>query len=147
MHQTLHERQQRRAFIVELPVDPAERIVLAVDVVVAVLRVARFVAGQQHRGALRQQQCRQQIALLPTAQRTHVGVVSRAFGTAIPRKVVAAAVAIVLAVGLVVLVVIRHQIIQREAIVCGYEIDAGRRLLPRPAIQVLRAGQAFGKIA
>jgi hypothetical protein len=50
------------------------------------------------------------------------------FGAVIPRPVVVAAIAVVFAVGLVVLAVVAHEILHREAVVCGDEIDAGVRL-------------------
>ena len=66
------------------PVDPADLVVLAIGVVVAVLRAAELVAGKQHRRALRQQQRREEIALLALAQRDDLGIVGRAFGAAVP---------------------------------------------------------------
>ena len=45
--------------------EPADLVVLAVGVVVAALRARELVAHQQHRHALRKQQRRQQVALLP----------------------------------------------------------------------------------
>ena len=62
------ELDQRGAVLRYVPVDPAERIVLSVGIVIALLAAAEFVAGQDHRRALRQQQRRKQIALLPVAQ-------------------------------------------------------------------------------
>ena len=103
-------------------------VVLAVGVVVAALAVAEFVAGGQHRRALRQQQCGQQGALQARAQRLHLGVVGRAFDAAVPAEVVAVAVAVVLAVGLVVALVVADQVAQREAVVRDDVVDRlGRR--------------------
>src|SRR5690606_5480535 len=45
------------------PADPAERIVLTIGVVVALLAVADFVAGAQHRRALGEKEGGQQVAL------------------------------------------------------------------------------------
>src|ERR1700749_1552385 len=60
--------------------------------------------------------------------------------------VVAVTVAIVLAIGLVVLVVIRNEIVQVEAIMCSDEIDAR----PRPAAALVEEGggsrEALGQI-
>ena len=47
-----------------------------------------------------------------------------AFGAAVPREVVRVAVAVVFAVRFVVLVVVGDEIVQREAVVRGDEIDA-----------------------
>ena len=51
------------------PVDPADLVVLAVGVVVALLRAIQLVAGQQHGHALREEQRGQQVAHLAAAQR------------------------------------------------------------------------------
>ena len=58
------ELQQLLIVTVHVPVDPADLIVLAVGVVVAVLGAPHFVPGQQHRHTLRQQQRGEEIALL-----------------------------------------------------------------------------------
>src|SRR3954463_8471020 len=60
----------------------------------------------------------------------------------VPRAVVGMAVAVVLAVRLVVLVVVRHEIVQREPIMRGDEIDAGPRLAAAPVEQIARRGDA-----
>ena len=52
-----------------VPVDPAQLVVLAVDVVVALLGAAQLVAVRDHRHALGQQQRGEEVALLPLAQR------------------------------------------------------------------------------
>ena len=122
--------------VVEVPVQPGELVVLAVGVVVAVLRVAELVAGQQHRHALREEQRGDEVALLPLAQRDDVRVVGRPFGAAVPAVVVVGAVAVVLAVGLVVLVVVADQVVQREAVVAGDEVDAGVGLAAALLVQV-----------
>ena len=61
--------------------------------------------------------------------------------------VVVGAVAVVLAVGLVVLVVVADQIVQREAVVGGDEIDAGVGLAAAVLVEVAGAGKAPGEIA
>ncbi len=75
------------------------------------------------------------------------GVVGRPFDAAVPRQVVVVAVAVVLAVGLVVLLVVGNQVLQREAVVRGDEVDAGMRPPARPSVQVLRAGEALRQVA
>src|SRR5579884_3484577 len=58
------------------------------------------------------------------AQREHVGIVRRTLDAAVPRPVEALAVAVVLAVRLVVLVVVRDEVGEREPVVRGDEVDA-----------------------
>ena len=57
----------------------------------------------------------------------HGRVVGRALDAEVQRLVVVLAVAVVLAVGLVVLVLVADQVGQREAVVGGHEVDAGVR--------------------
>ena len=68
-----------------------------------------------------------------------VGVVGRPFGAAVPRAVVGVAVLVVFAVRLVVLVVVGNEIVQREAVVGGDEIDA-RPGLAAAMIELVRRG-------
>src|SRR4051794_5847957 len=107
------------------PVDPRDLVVLAIGVVVAALGSADLVACQQHGGALGKQQRGQEVAALACAKGEDVGGVRGTFDAVIPTVVAGVAVAVALAVGLVVLVIVRDQIVQREAVMGGDEIDAG----------------------
>ena len=71
----------------------------------------------------RQQVERQEVPDLAVAQRLDRGVVGRALDAAVPAQVVVVAVAVVLAVRLVVLLVVGDQVVQREAVVAGHEVD------------------------
>src|ERR1019366_8464820 len=92
----------------ELPVDPGELIVLAVDVVVAALGSADLVAVGDHRDTLAEQQCGQEVALLLPAQGFDGGVVGLALDPAVPGPVVVLAVLASFSIGIVVLVVVGH---------------------------------------
>ena len=46
-----HETDQRLAFFPDVPIDPADLVILAIGVVVAVLRAGELVAGEQQRRA------------------------------------------------------------------------------------------------
>ena len=59
----------------------------------------------------------------------------------------ALAVAVVLAVGRVVFLVVGHQVCQREAVVAGDEIDAGTGSPPGGLVEVRGAGQPGGELA
>jgi len=121
------EREQRAAVVVELPIDPADLVVLTIGVVVALLRPADLVAGAQHGNALREEQDREQVSLLPLAERANRRVVARALDAAIPAPVGVATVTIVLAIGLVVFALVADQIVQGEAVVRRHEVDARHR--------------------
>ena len=92
--------------LVRRPVDPGDLVVLAVRVVVPALGAAELVAADRHRDALREEQRRQEVALLARAQRVHRRVVGRPLDPAVPAVVVVGAVVVVLAVRLVVLLVV-----------------------------------------
>src|SRR5580692_5411178 len=139
-------RELEQVLIGLIPANPGDLTILAVGIVVAVLRAADLVATEHHRNALREHQRRDEVALLARAQRVYLGIIGRAFGAAIPRAVVAVAVAILFAVRLVVLVVVGDQVAQREAVVCGYEVDAGVRTAPAPRIEVRAAGEPRGEL-
>ena len=82
--QATEEVHERQTLLIHLPMDPADLVVLAIGVVVAVLRPAELVAGADHRRALRQDQRGEQIAELTPSQRLNVLVVSRPLGAAVP---------------------------------------------------------------
>ena len=67
--QHLYEPMQVPVPVEQAPVEPADLVVLAIGVVVAVLRAAHFVAHQQHRRAERGQQHDDEVLHLAAAQR------------------------------------------------------------------------------
>src|SRR5690606_8951577 len=90
------EACKRPIVLVDLvPIEPAERVVLAIHVVVALLCVPVLVAGEQHRGAVRQQQGGEEIALLTFAQNFYLRVVGRTLRAAVPAVVFVGAVGVV----------------------------------------------------
>src|SRR5205085_3154938 len=111
------------------------------------LRVRDFVAGQEHWHALRDQHGGQEIAFLPLAELEDGFVVSRPFGPAIPTVVVVGAVAVFLAVGLVMLVVVAHEVVQAKTVVAGDEIDAGGWAAAVVHVEIARAGEPRGELA
>src|SRR5690606_41948282 len=99
--------QQVALVLVEAPVEGEPGVVAvdrrAVGVVVAVLGAGDLVTGGEHRRARRQQQRPEQVAAAAAAGGKHLGVVGRALDARVPRAVVPAGPAVVLAVRLVVL--------------------------------------------
>ena len=123
--QVAGEREERALALVEIPVDPADLVVLGVDVVVPLLGAADLVAVRQHRHPLREEQGGHQIALGLLARGEDLGVFGRSLHAVVPRQVVIVTVPVVLAVGLVVLLVVADQIVQGKPVVGGDEVDAG----------------------
>src|ERR1700733_6786634 len=101
--QLADEGDQRLSLCLDRPIHPTDVAILAVGVVVTLLRASEFVARQQHRRALRQQQSGEYVADLALTLCIDVGIVSGPLGAHVPGAVVGAAVLAVLAVGLVVL--------------------------------------------
>ncbi len=128
------------------PVQPRDRVVLAVRVVVALLRAAELVAAQQHRRAVGEEDGGQQRAhgLVPLGK--DGVVVGRPFGAPVGAAVVVVAVAVVFAVGFVVPVGVADHVPQREAVVRGGVVDRG----PRPPVaaseQIAAARQPRGQL-
>ncbi len=139
------EVEQRPVDLV--PVHPADLGVLGVGVVVAALGAAHLVAVRQHRHALAEQQGGQEVALLAGPVGQDLRVVGRALDAVVPGPVVALAVVVVLAVGLVVLLVVRHEVAQREAVVGDDEVDAGERATTGLLVEVRGAGDPGGELA
>ena len=77
------------------------------------------------------------------ADREDVRVVGRPLDAAVPAPVVVAAVAVPLAVGLVVLLVVGDQVVEREAVVAGDEVDRVER--PSALVEVVAAAEPRGQ--
>ena len=88
---------------------------------------------------------REEVLDLPVAQRLDRRIVGRPFDAAVPAHVVVRAVAIVFAVRLVVLVVVGDQVVEREAVVAGHEVDALLRLPFLVTVDVRAAEQPRGE--
>src|SRR3974390_578395 len=112
----------------ERPVQPAYLVVLAVGIVVAELRLTDFVSHEYHRDTQREDRDDQEVLDLAIAQSFHLGVLGWTFNAAVPAAIVVSAVAIAFAVRVIVLRVVADEIVESEAIVAGYEIDALLRL-------------------
>src|SRR4029453_1548509 len=127
------------------PGEPGGGIVLAVGVVVATLAAAELVPAEEQRHPARQQQGGQQGPGLPGAELDPLGVGAWPLHPAVPGPVVAGPVPVALAVGLVVLAVVGHQVAQGEPVVDGDEVDGGGGAPARAAVQVRRATEAGGE--
>ncbi len=132
--------------LVLVPRQPGDLVVQAVGVVVAALGTAALVAGREHGHAGRQQQGGQQVGRLAVSQAHDVGVVGLTLDPTVPRSVVIGAVAVVVAVRLVVLLLVRHQVAQGEAVVGGDEVDGRERQPVVIAVQVAGSGQPRGEV-
>ena len=139
LDQPLGEPQQPGVSLHPGPVEPVGGIVLGVGVVVATLRPPDLVAHQEHRDADGQEVQDEEVPDLTFAQPFDGGIVRWPFRAAIPAHVVVAAVAVLLTVGLVVFRLVRDQVVEREAVVAGHEIQAGLRVRVLVPVQVRAA--------
>jgi len=143
--QLAHEADQ--FMILLAPVMPGNFVVLVVGIVVPELGAVHLIAAQQHRDPVGQQQGGQEITLLPGTQGQDGRVVGGPLGAAVPGAVVPVSVPVTLAVGLVVLVVIGHQVPQGKAVMAGDEVDRGERAPAVLLVQITGPGQPDSEIA
>ena len=87
----------------------------------------------------------EEVLHLAVAQPLDGRVVGRPFDAAVPAAVVVGAVAVVFAVGLVVLVVVGDEVVEREAVVAGDEVDALLGLALLVAVDLGAADQPVGE--
>ena len=120
--QAARERQQLP--VRPAPIEPGGFVVLRIGVVVAGLRLAKLRAHRQHGRSAREQQARQQIALILAARREDDVVARFAFDSIVPGKILVRPVAVVFAIGVVAFMRIRHEIAQCEAVMRRDEIYA-----------------------
>jgi hypothetical protein len=84
--------------------------------------VSHLIARQEHGYALREEQRRQEIAVLPLAELVYGLIAGWTFGPAIPTYVVIVSVAVFFAVRFVVFALVADQIAESETVVASYEI-------------------------
>ena len=75
----------------------------------------------------------------------HTGIISGTFNTAVPASVVVGTVAVVFAVRFVVLVIVRDEVVEGEAVVTRHEIDALLSLAFLMTVNCRATEQAVGK--
>ena len=139
------EAQQVGVFGCLIPVDPRQFIVLAVDIVVAVLGACHLITVGDHRRALGQQQGGEEVASLLRTQLHDLRVIGWTFHTTVPGTVVGFTITVVFTIGHVVLLVVTDQVIEGEAIMGGDEVDGCGGAATIVCVQVGGTGQAGGE--
>src|SRR6185503_1362286 len=86
VNELAHEIEELARVGRERPIEPRNRVVLHVRVVVPALRLADLVAARDHRHALREEQRREEIPNLPRAELGDASVVRVAFDAAIEAR-------------------------------------------------------------
>src|SRR6478672_510926 len=106
------------------PIEPAGFVVLAIGVVVPKLCSPHFVTHEKHGHTDRKHRYGQKIFYLPVSELLRTGIIGRTFNTAVPTSIVVRPVAVIFAVCFVVLGVIRDEVIEGEAVMARYKINA-----------------------
>src|SRR5574344_164310 len=106
------------------PVVPADVVVLAVRIVVAMLRATEFITAQNHWRALRDKFGKDEVLYLLVTQPFYRMICSRTFVAVVVAPVAVVAVTVLLAILLVVLAVVAHQVVERKAVMAGDIVDA-----------------------
>ena len=117
-------------FSESFPVYPGDLAVLTIAVIIALLRPAKLIACQQHRRAVREEERGEEVALLPLAGGNDIRVFRRPLFAVVIRPVIVMSVVIIFPVIGVMFLVVRYQVVQREAVMRGDKIDAGPRTTP-----------------
>jgi hypothetical protein len=134
--------EEFRVRVQTIPVNPADFIILAVGIIVAVLRVSHFITGENHGNALADQQYAGCIFDLFETQALDAGIIGLSFRTAIPAVVVVVTVTVEVTVGLIVLVIVRHQIHQGKSVMSGDKIDRSVQASAVPLVKIGRSDNA-----
>ena len=135
------EVTERLAPLVDVPVDPADLVVLAVGVVVAELRAPVLVAAEQHADALGEHEGGEEVALHAVAHARDGHRLRRPLDAPVPAVVLLGTVVAVPAVGLVVALLVADEVGEGEAVMAGDEIDARVGAAPARGVDVARAGE------
>src|SRR5262249_18828969 len=111
------------------------------------LRAPDLVAAADHGRAGREEQRREEVPQLARAERADLGVLRLPLDAAAPREVLVRPVLVVLAVRLVVLLLVRHEIPQREAVGRGDEVHARVGPASVALVEVRAPREAIAEIA
>ena len=106
------------------------------------MSAAELIATEQHRHTGGEQKRRHEVADLTLAKSKDPRIVGRSLCAVVVGAVVLRAVGIALIICFVVLVVVRDEVGECEAVMCGDEVDGCHRTTPTVMEQVGRSGQA-----
>src|SRR5580704_709914 len=128
------------------PIKPTGLVVLAVGVVITTLCAPDLVTHRNHQETQREHRHRQKVLHLPVSYLFNLRVIGWAFDTPVPASVVVGAIPVGFTVHFVMLLVVRDKVIEREAVVTGYEVHALIGLTFFVSVDLWTAEQSVGKI-
>ena len=92
------EFQQLLILRLQVPIQPADLVILTVGVVIPLLSVANLIPGQQHGNSLRKQKGGNKVSRLLQAAGIHRRILGWTLSAAVPAPVIIGAVAIIFAI-------------------------------------------------
>ena len=104
--QHLPEAQEIGVFAGQVPVKPADLVILTISIIVALLAAAHLISHNQHGDSLGNQQERRKVFDLAMPQVLHPAIIGFSLDPTVPAQVIINAILIVFTVGLVVFAVI-----------------------------------------
>src|ERR1700756_4672594 len=128
------------------PIKPSGLVVLAIGVVITTLCASNLVTHQNHRQTQREHRHGQKVLHLPVSYLFNVGIIRWAFDTPVPASVVVRAILAGFTVQLVVLLIVRDKVVEREAVVTCHEVHTLIGLTFFVAVDLWTADQSVGKI-
>src|SRR4029450_4649479 len=129
------------------PIEPAGFVILAIGVVVPKLGSPHFVTHEEHVHTDRKHRYGQKIFDLPVSELLHTWIIGQTFNSAVPTSIVVRPVAVIFTVCFVALGVIRDEIIEGEAVMARYKINALLGLAFLMTVNGRAAGQPVGKVS
>src|ERR1700740_3367627 len=124
----LHKAMHVRVPPEQGPIDPIHVVILTVSVVISLLRSPGFISHQEHGNSKGEQCGRYEILHLAAPESFDLGIRRGALDATVPASIVITAITVLLAVGLVVLLVVRDEVIERKSVVTGNEVHTLFRL-------------------
>ena len=112
-----------RIALLLVPVQPCDLIVLTIRIVIAGLGIAKFITSQKHGRSLTEKQHQHRIFHLFFAKLQHFPFPGRPFCATVPAVIFLRTVFSTLAIGFIVLFIIRNHICQRKTIGSSHIID------------------------
>src|SRR6266481_3672578 len=107
----------------EGPVEPASFVILAIGIIVSELCAPHFVTHENHGHTRREHRGGQKVLDLAVSELFHSGIVGGTFNAAVPASVVVCAIAVVFAIRLIVLSLVRDEVVQCEAVMARHIVN------------------------
>src|ERR1700685_2349127 len=99
------------------PIEPIRLVVMTVGIVIAMLRSPNLIAHREHRQTKRKRGDGEKVLHLTVPESFGCRIIRRTLDTTVPTSIIISAVAVVFAVGLVVFLVVRDQVVECESVV------------------------------